>query len=251
MRSFTDVFIRHPVLAAVVNLVIVLVGWRALTNLPVQQYPRIESSSVQITTVYTGASAETVRGFLTTPIERVLAAETARIGVAQAELHPRLALSGNLGLAADEVADLFSSGSGVLGIGPALRWNLFDAGRRRRLVVAQETRAEQALVQWERAVLTALEETENAMTAFVREQARRRSLLEAALQARRAVELARTQYGEGLSDFQTVLDSERALTELEDERAPSDAAIATNFIVLYKARGGAWQDGDRAPSVTL
>ena len=62
MRSFTDVFIKHPVLALVVNLVILLVGWRALTNLPVQQYPKIESSSVVITTVYTGASAETVRG---------------------------------------------------------------------------------------------------------------------------------------------------------------------------------------------
>jgi len=72
--SLTDVFIRHPVLAAVVNLVIVLVGWRALATLPVQQYPKIENSSVVITTVYTGASAETVRGFLTTPIERAVSA---------------------------------------------------------------------------------------------------------------------------------------------------------------------------------
>src|SRR5690554_3476974 len=74
MRSFTDVFIKHPVLALVVNLVIVLVGWRALTRLPVQQYPQIESTSIVITTVYTGASAETVRGFLTTPIERAVSA---------------------------------------------------------------------------------------------------------------------------------------------------------------------------------
>jgi multidrug efflux pump len=74
MRSFTDVFIRHPVLAFVVNLVIVLVGWRALTSLPVQQYPKIESSSVVINTVYYGASAETVRGFLTTPVERAVSA---------------------------------------------------------------------------------------------------------------------------------------------------------------------------------
>ncbi|HEX5218152.1 MAG TPA: efflux RND transporter permease subunit [Verrucomicrobiae bacterium] len=74
MRSITDVFIKHPVLAVVVNLIIVLVGWRALTTLPIQQYPSIESSSVLITTVYTGASAETVRGFLTTPIERVVSA---------------------------------------------------------------------------------------------------------------------------------------------------------------------------------
>jgi multidrug efflux pump len=74
MRSFTDIFIKHPVLAVVVNLVIVLVGWRALTMLPVQQYPQIESSSVVITTVYYGASAETVRGFITTPIERAVSA---------------------------------------------------------------------------------------------------------------------------------------------------------------------------------
>ncbi|HEU4473425.1 MAG TPA: efflux RND transporter permease subunit, partial [Gemmatimonadales bacterium] len=74
MKSITDIFIRHPVLAVVVNLVLVLVGWRALTSLPVQQYPQIESSSVVITTVYYGASAETVRGFLTTPIERAVSA---------------------------------------------------------------------------------------------------------------------------------------------------------------------------------
>jgi multidrug efflux pump len=74
MRSITDIFIKHPVLAAVVNIVIVLAGWRALSKLPVQQYPNMESSAVVITTVYTGASAETVRGFLTTPIERAVSA---------------------------------------------------------------------------------------------------------------------------------------------------------------------------------
>ena len=85
MRSFTDIFIKHPVLAIVVNLAILLVGWRALTTLPVQQYPKIESSSVLITTVYTGASAETVRGFLTTPIERVVSA----LGVIDLVVLPR------------------------------------------------------------------------------------------------------------------------------------------------------------------
>ena len=74
MRSITDVFIKHPVLAVVVNLVLVLVGWRAIGSLPVQQYPKLDSSSIVITTVYFGASAETVRGFLTTPIERAVSA---------------------------------------------------------------------------------------------------------------------------------------------------------------------------------
>src|SRR5688500_7886381 len=74
MRAFTDVFIKHPVLAIVINLIIVLVGVRALTQLPVQQFPAVESSSVMVTPVYTGASAATVRGFLTTPIEGVVSA---------------------------------------------------------------------------------------------------------------------------------------------------------------------------------
>src|SRR5687767_2294510 len=98
MRSFTDVFIKHPVLAIVVNLVLVLVGWRALTTLPVQQYPKIESSSVVITTVYYGASAETVRGFLTTPIERAVSAiggvdhveSTSRAGISTVTVHLKL-----------------------------------------------------------------------------------------------------------------------------------------------------------------
>lgn len=72
MRQFTDNFIRHPVVAIVVNLAIVLVGISAIRNLPVQQYPKLESSSVIITTFYIGASAETVRGFLTTPIEQAV-----------------------------------------------------------------------------------------------------------------------------------------------------------------------------------
>jgi multidrug efflux pump len=71
-RAITDLFIRHPVIALVVNLVIVLVGWRALSSLPIQQYPQVESSSVVVSTVYYGAGAETVRGFLTTPIERAV-----------------------------------------------------------------------------------------------------------------------------------------------------------------------------------
>lgn len=73
-RSFTDIFIKKPVLAIVLNLIILAVGWRAIGNLPVRQYPRIESSSIVITTAYIGASAETVRGFITTPIERVVSA---------------------------------------------------------------------------------------------------------------------------------------------------------------------------------
>src|SRR5881409_4018806 len=107
MRSFTDTFIRHPVLAVVVNLAIVLVGWRALSSLPVQQYPNIQSSSVVISTVYYGASAEAVRGFLTTPIERAVSAisgidtieSTSRAGVSVVTVRLKLNHSSTTALA--------------------------------------------------------------------------------------------------------------------------------------------------------
>ena len=71
-----DIFVRRPVIAIVLNLALVLIGLRAASNLPVQQYPRIESSSIVITTIYVGASAETIRGFVTTPIERAVSSLT-------------------------------------------------------------------------------------------------------------------------------------------------------------------------------
>jgi multidrug efflux pump len=107
VRSFTDIFIKRPVLAIVLNLAIVLVGWRSLSSLPVQQYPKIESASVLITTVYFGASAETVRGFLTTPIERAVSAisgvdyieSTSRAGVSIITIRMKLNHSSTAALA--------------------------------------------------------------------------------------------------------------------------------------------------------
>jgi multidrug efflux pump len=107
MRSFTDIFIRRPVLAIVINLIILAVGWRAIGSLPVRQYPRIESSSIIITTAYIGASAETVRGFITTPIERVVSAidgidyieSSSTAGISTITVHLRLNHNSNAALA--------------------------------------------------------------------------------------------------------------------------------------------------------
>ena len=74
MTSFTDIFIRRPVLAVVVNLVIVIAGIQAIRSLVVRQYPRSDNATVSVTTVYVGASADLVRGFITTPLERAIAA---------------------------------------------------------------------------------------------------------------------------------------------------------------------------------
>jgi hypothetical protein len=137
----------------------------------------------------------------------------------------------------DDASELFRRSNNVFGFGPSVRWSLFEGGRLRGRVAAQEARAEQAFIRWERTVLSALEETETAMSRLVREQARRQLLSSAAAQARRAAELAQFEYNEGLTDFQAVLDSERALALLEDDLAVANTAIAKQFIMIQKALG--------------
>lgn len=170
--------------------------------------------------------------------ERKLAAEVARIGVLSADRYPSFTLSGQIGLAANTAKQFFDSDSKALGFGPSLRWNLFDGGRLKNRIAALEANAEASQIAYEQTVLLAIEETENAMTRFVLERSRRSSLNRASAQARHAVELAQTQYREGLSDFQTVLDSERIAATIDDDLVNSDAAVATYLIALFKALGG-------------
>lgn len=170
--------------------------------------------------------------------ERMLAAEVARIGVAEADRYPSFSLSGQIGLASNSAKQFFDTDSDLFGFGPSLRWNLFDGGRLKHRIQALEASAEAAQIAYEQTVLLALEETENAMTRFRLERVRRASLARAAAQARRAVELAQTQYREGLSDFQAVLDSERIAATIDDDLVNSDAAVATHLIALFKALGG-------------
>jgi NodT family efflux transporter outer membrane factor (OMF) lipoprotein len=183
--------------------------------------------------------------------ERRLAAEVARAGVAEADLYPRLSLFGSLGVSSDGTDELFESDSVFSGIGPSLRWNLFDGGALRNRLRAQDARAQQALIAWEKTVLLALEEAENAMTGFLREQVRRSSLGLAADQARRAVELSRTEYEAGLTDFQSVLTSERALADLEDDLALSDSLVTSRLVVLCKALGGGFEHESFASAVAV
>ena len=170
--------------------------------------------------------------------ERRFAAAVARVGVAEGDRYPRFALAGTIGLSANSAEDVFRNGSDVTGFGPSLRWSLFDGGRLRQRVKALEADAEAAQIAWETTVLLALEEAENAMTRFVREQTRLASLQLAAKEARRAVDLAQAQYRTGLSDFQTVIDSERTVASLEDDLVASEAAIAGGLVEIHKALGG-------------
>jgi NodT family efflux transporter outer membrane factor (OMF) lipoprotein len=172
--------------------------------------------------------------------ERQLAAETARIGVATAELYPKLSLSGSIGLESTSLASLFTGGSQVFGIGPSFRWNLFNAGQVRQEIAVQTAIQEEALLSYETGVLEALEEVENAITAYTNEQVRRQSLLNAAAAADRSVKLAEDRYRSGLTDFLLVLDAQRSLLTLQDQLTESEGEITSNLIRLYKALGGGW-----------
>lgn len=179
--------------------------------------------------------------------ERRFAAEVARVGIAEADRYPRFSIGGSLGIAANSADGLFQNGSDARSFGPSLRWSLFDGGRLKQRVRSLEANAEAAQIAWEQTVLLALEEAENAMTRFVREQSRRSSLQRAAEQARRAVALAQTQYGAGLSDFQAVIDSERTVATIEDDLVGSEAAIAGSLVSIWKALGGGVEPAATAP----
>lgn len=226
-------------IAAENRLAVLLGGAPGSLDLAVAEAPTMPTSTVAVAV---GVPADLLRRRPDVrAAERRLAGAVARIGLAEADRYPQFRLSGQIGLAANAANDFFDRGSDLSGFGPSLRWNLFDGGRLKHRIESLEAEAEAVQVEYERAVLLALEETENAMTAFVREQARRRALAAAATEARRAVELAQTQYREGLSDFQTVLDSERIVATIEDDLASSDAAVATGLIALYKALGGGFE----------
>lgn len=172
--------------------------------------------------------------------ERELAAQTARVGAATAELYPKLTLMGSIGIDASSLAGLFSANNKGFAIGPRFSWNIFNAGAVRSNIEIQSARQEQALLQYESTILLALEEAENAITAYVNEQKRARSLTAALTSATDSTKLALAQYQSGLIDFQAVLDAERTFLSVKDNLATSKGTVIANLVRLYKALGGGW-----------
>ncbi len=173
--------------------------------------------------------------------ERKLAAETARIGVAEAARYPNFQLSGSIGLDALSAGGLFSGAALGHSLLAGVAGTLFDGGRLRQRVEIQNAVQEQALANYENTLLTALREVEDALVALANSRQRLDALGSAASAARNAALLARQRYGGGLIDFLTVLDSERSLRSVEDNLASADTARVTALIQLYKALGGGWQ----------
>ena len=173
--------------------------------------------------------------------ERQLASATAEIGAATAELFPKFSLTGAFGLQSISASDWFSGPSRFWSLGPTIRWPIFDAGRIRANVEVRNAQQEQALTQYEKTILVALEDVENSLVNYSREQERYRALRNAVAAHRRAVEMSNELYLRGLLDFLTVLDNQRSLFASESALAQSEATVATNLVALYKALGGGWE----------
>ncbi len=173
--------------------------------------------------------------------ERELAAATARIGVAKADLFPKFSLIGFAGLESVSADNWFDWSSHYWTAGPTMRWELFEAGRIRARIRVENARQEQALEAYEQTVLVALEDSENALVAYAREQIRRESLLRSVQADQQAVELSTQLYKNGLVDFLHVLDSERSLYIAQEALVQSDQGISLDLVQLYKALGGGWQ----------
>jgi multidrug efflux system outer membrane protein len=173
--------------------------------------------------------------------ERNLAASTAGIGVAVADLFPRVTFNGSIGLQATTLTGLGGPASDTRSFGPAITWAALDIGHVRASINAAGAVAASNLAQYEKTVLTALEETENSLVDYGRLKARRDFLSESVKASQAASDLALARYNDGAADFLTVLDAERVLLEAQDQLAQTDMQTATALVAVYKALGGGWE----------
>jgi len=183
--------------------------------------------------------------------ERELAAATANIGVAKADLFPKFFLTGTAGFQSIDASDWFAGGSSFWSIGPTVQWRIFDAGRIRANIRVQNARQEAALAAYEQTVLTAFEDVENGLVGYANEQTRRRSLTVAVTASQKALDLANKLYANGLADFLQVLEAERSLYQAQDALAVSDRTVSADLIALYKSLGGGWETAEQPASPAL
>ena len=173
--------------------------------------------------------------------ERQLAATSARIGVATADLFPKFSITGLLGLDSTQPKHLFDYGSHYYEVVPGFTWPIFDAGRIRANIRFQTEAQQQAVATYQQAVLNALRDVEDALVVYENEQLRRKALTEAVDANKQAVDLATDQYKQGVADFLTVLDAQRNLYAAQDSLVQSDQMVSGNLVTLYKALGGGWE----------
>ena len=173
--------------------------------------------------------------------EKSLESATERVGVAVADLFPRVVFKGNAAIQANTFNGFGGNGIGNTSFGPGISWAAFDLGRVKAQIDAAGAKAKGQLASSEKVVLNALEETENSLVDFGRQRARREFLAEAAKASEQAAKLARERYQNGVADFLTVLDAERTMLEAQSQLAQSETVTATALVAIYKALGGGWE----------
>lgn len=187
-------------------------------------------------------------------VEFEVLAAGARIGIAKADLFPQLNLKGTLTADSRFVSNWFTGSSIAYSFGPSVRWDVFNFGRLRANVRVQEQRFQQALVRYQSAVLNALLEVENGVTSFHRQRQRVAELELAVAATREAVRLSQASYQNELVAFQSVLDSQRQLVNLQEQLAQAHGQVVLAAVQTYKAVGGGWNatfDCARSGRLTL
>jgi NodT family efflux transporter outer membrane factor (OMF) lipoprotein len=172
--------------------------------------------------------------------ERELAAQTARVGVATAELYPKFTLSGLIGFESISFSDLLSSDSLNNRFGPGLTWRIFDIHSIRKNIEVQNARQEQSLINYESTILNAIEEVENALTSYVQEQMHKQSILESIKASQNLFDLTLLRYNSGLVEYINVLDIQQTLLSYQNQLDQSNSNLAQYLIKIYKALGGGW-----------
>jgi NodT family efflux transporter outer membrane factor (OMF) lipoprotein len=173
--------------------------------------------------------------------ERELAASTARIGVATADLFPRVSVTAGAGIQGQGLGRSPEKDRYIYSAGPALYWPFLDFGRLDAVVQAQDFHTQQLLLTYQRGVITAVQEVDDSLNRYAADQDSLRQLGQAVISSKRAVALAQQRYDIGLTDFLNVLDAERQLFDLEDQYAISQANVVRDFVAVYKALGGGWE----------
>jgi NodT family efflux transporter outer membrane factor (OMF) lipoprotein len=167
---------------------------------------------------------------------------TARIGVATADLFPKFNLTGSAGYQSSSLGSMINSKNAFWAIGPSVDWQIFNAGSVKANIEVQKALTEQAGLAYQKTVLTALQDVENALVAYSYEQQRHKALEDTVAANRKAVDLATQLYAQGQTEFLSVLDSQRSLFAAEDSLVQSTRNLSTDVVAIYKALGGGWEE---------
>lgn len=173
--------------------------------------------------------------------ELLAAAQSARIGIAEADKYPAFRLIGSVGYAAESSSDVFNSGSDLHFGAFTFNWKFLNYGRLKNKVRVEDARFQQAAIAYQNTVLNAAREVESNLTAYLRARDRVTSLNDSVEASRRAVELAQTQYRDGVISYTLVLDAQQFLLLNEDLLTAARGEVARSLIATYKALGGGWQ----------